>query len=126
MLANGTNPVAAELKRESAELNVNSTPFSSDFGLQTRKAGQHGGIELQHSASIKALRTQPSAVPAMGATMESALLFPGACTAKPTAEQVDENLELLHAVLHKIARLDAEKCFVEPVTEEQAPGYFQV
>ncbi len=116
---NGSS-VAVEVKTSA------DTPFHhGDFGLERKEAGptHHHGINA--STSIKAIRTQPSAVPTHMGAIDSALLS-GVSTAKPSAEQIDDNLELLHTVLHKIARLDTEKCFIEPVTEEQAPGYFQV
>lgn len=117
------SPANGTVKREQS-LDCHGTPFADDLALERK--GEKGGIEQQlvHAASIKALRTHPTAS-SMGA-VDTALLFPGASLAKPTQEQVDENLELLHTVLHKLARLDVEKCFVEPVTEQQAPGYFKV
>lgn len=120
---NGT-PATVKLEREQS-LDCNLTPFAD--GLDLERKGEKGGIEQQlvHAASIKALRTHPNVASSMGA-VDTALLFPGTSLSKPTPEQVDENLELLHTVLHKLARFDVEKCFVEPVTEQQAPGYFKV
>lgn len=125
MMASPPNPspATAKLDREQS-LDCHGTPFADDPALERKNVGIEQQ-QLVHAASIKALRTHPNVASSMGA-VDTALLFPAASLAKPTPEQVDENLELLHTVLHKLARLDVEKCFVEPVTEQQAPGYFKV
>jgi hypothetical protein len=105
-----------------------TTPFSNGVSgaEQAEQAatnpaiGQHQQV-LHPGKSMRPLAAQNSL-----AAIDSALLFQGSGSVKPNQQQVEDALELLHTLLNKVARLDAERCFENPVTEAEAPDYFRV